>query len=130
MSLMRSSVMAKVHVFAMLLLSALLACKGGSNSQPSDAIPATNQADVAAPVQPPPERKPPSLDLMGGMYQKVADDSIDQYELTKKHGSKIEICVHAGMVAAAFLQAKSEAKYAEWKAVEKADCAKAGMPQP
>lgn len=80
-----------------------------------------------------PDYQPPAVvqprDVMGGIYQKVASDAVDQYELTKKHGSKIEQCVHAQMVAAAFLQAKDEAQYAAWTATQKADCAKAGMPQ-
>jgi len=80
-------------------------------------------APVATPVAPAPR------DFMAGIHQKVAKDAIDQYELTKKHGTLIERCVHAQMVGAAFLQAKDEENYVAWKAVEKADCAKAGMPQ-
>lgn len=60
---------------------------------------------------------------------KVTDDVIAQYEIVKKQGDPIQTCVHAGVVSAAYLQAKDEAKYAEWKAIEKEDCKAAGMPQ-
>ncbi|MEI6707626.1 MAG: hypothetical protein WCK96_10885 [Methylococcales bacterium] len=66
---------------------------------------------------------------MSGAYTKVINDSIDQYNITKRGDNKIEVCVHAGMVSAAFLQAKDEAGYKKWKAIEKNDCKKAGMPE-
>jgi hypothetical protein len=37
-------------------------------------------------------------------------------------------CVHAGFVSAAFIQAKDEDSYKRWKAIEKTDCARAGVP--
>jgi len=67
---------------------------------------------------------------MDGVYKKVSSDAVAQYEITKRGGAVIDICVHAGMVAAAFLQAKDEANYRIWKATELADCAKAGVPAP
>ncbi len=66
---------------------------------------------------------------MQKINNKVVKDSIDQYNLAKKGGDRIEICVHAGMVAAACLQAKDEKKYLKWKEVEKADCKAAGVPK-
>jgi len=39
-----------------------------------------------------------------------------------------DVCVHAGLVAAAYLQAKDEENYREWKATEKTDCVAAGLP--
>lgn len=59
---------------------------------------------------------------------KVASDSITQYQIAKRNGTKIDACVQAGMVAAAFLQAKDEGQYKSWKQTEKSDCAAAGMP--
>jgi hypothetical protein len=59
----------------------------------------------------------------------VASDAVQQYELARKGGDKIEICVHAGLVTAAYLQAKDEPNYLKWKEVEKRDCKKAGMPK-
>jgi hypothetical protein len=64
----------------------------------------------------------------GGIENKVADDAVKEYEIAKRSGTKMDVCVHASLVAAAYLQAKDEAKYREWKATEKADCAVAGLP--
>lgn len=65
---------------------------------------------------------------MDPIYQKVIDDSLHEYEIVKKNGDKMETCVHAGMVKAAYLQAKDESNYKKWNDVEKTDCKKAGMP--
>jgi hypothetical protein len=62
------------------------------------------------------------------IYKKVATDAVAQYEITKRGGAVIDICVHAGLVAAAFLQAKDEASYRTWKQTERADCTAAGVP--
>jgi hypothetical protein len=62
--------------------------------------------------------------------KKVAADAVSQYGIAKRGGAKIDICVHAGFVAAAFMQAKDEANYRIWKATESTDCAAAGMPAP
>ena len=61
--------------------------------------------------------------------QRVVDDSIRQYEIAKRSGTKMDACVHAGFVSAACIQAKDEACFKKWKAVEKSDCSKAGVPQ-
>ena len=61
---------------------------------------------------------------MADIEAKVAMDSVAQYEITKRGGDRVDMCVHAGMVAAAFLQAKNEAQYRVWKATEKSDCDK------
>ncbi len=63
------------------------------------------------------------------IQDKVAADAVTQYEIAKRNGSQIDACVQAGMVAAAYLQAKDEAHYQQWKQTEKADCAKAGVPR-
>lgn len=65
-------------------------------------------------------------DRINGM---VANDSVAQYEIAKRNGSPMDVCVAAGLVSAAHLQAKDEANYAAAKAREKQDCAKAGMPE-
>jgi hypothetical protein len=54
---------------------------------------------------------------------------LKQYEIAKRDGSKMDACVHAGLVAAAYLQAKDEAKYQEWKLTERVDCFIAGVPE-
>lgn len=64
---------------------------------------------------------------MDSTYDKVSSDMVAQYDIAKKQGDKMQICVQAGMVSAAYLQAKDEAKYNEWKAIEKSDCAAAGI---
>lgn len=65
---------------------------------------------------------------MDPIYQKVIDDSLHEYEIVKKNGDKMETCVHAGMVKAAYLQAKDEDNYKKWNGIEKSDCTDAGMP--
>ena len=65
---------------------------------------------------------------MQNIENKVATDAINQYDIAKRQGDKIQICVQAGFVAAAFLQAKDEPNYRIWKDTQKADCKKAGMP--
>jgi hypothetical protein len=60
---------------------------------------------------------------------KVAQDSVQEYEIANRHGSKIDICVHAGLVAAAYIfRPKMNRIYQRWKSVERKDCAAAGMP--
>lgn len=63
----------------------------------------------------------------GGMQATVASGAVDQYEIAKRGGDKVDRCVRAGIVAAAYLQAKDEANYATWKQTEKADCKAAGV---
>jgi hypothetical protein len=69
-----------------------------------------------------------AAETMRTIEQQVAQDSVDQYNITKQSGTAIDQCVHAGMVTAAYLQAKDQSSYATWKATEKRDCAAAGMP--
>ena len=59
----------------------------------------------------------------------VAADAAAQYEIAKRNGTPIDVCVAAGFVSAAYLQANDEANYAAAKKVETSDCAKAGLPQ-
>ena len=70
----------------------------------------------------------PNLNSMDSIYDQVAKDAIQQYEIAERQGDKIQICVQAGLVSAAYLQAKDEANYQTWKEVERADCSRAGMP--
>ena len=68
--------------------------------------------------------------LGGGVENKVATDAVDEYNIAKRHGDSMDVCVHAGLVVAAYLQAKDESAYSHWKNIENADCAAAGMPSP
>lgn len=59
----------------------------------------------------------------------VADDMVQQYHIAKKSGDPIDVCVHAGMVAASYLQAKDDSSYENWKQIETRDCDRAGIPR-
>lgn len=58
---------------------------------------------------------------------KVVDDTLTQYDIAKKQGDAMQICVQAGMVSAAYLQAHNDTEYSKWKDIEKQDCAAAGI---
>ena len=64
-----------------------------------------------------------------GIHNQVASDAVKQYEMTLRSGTPIDICVHAGLVSASYLQAKDESNYQRWKLTEAADCARAGVPR-
>lgn len=61
------------------------------------------------------------------IYDTVADDAVEQYQIATRQGDKMQICVQAGFVSAAYLQAKDEANYNEWKKIEKVRCETAGI---
>lgn len=133
------STKSRVISFCWLVFSLLIVVSG--NKPPDAQKIASNPSAVKVEIKPEPvqeeARKKESLldkaqsavtDIgMDGLYTKVINDSIDQYNITKRGGNAIEICVQAGMVSAAFLQAKDEAGYKKWKDIEKKDCKKAGM---
>lgn len=58
---------------------------------------------------------------------KVARDEVEKYEIAKRNGSPIDICVQAMMVSAAYLQAKDELNYKLAKQTEKEACARANV---
>ena len=64
---------------------------------------------------------------MDMIYRQVINDSVEQLEIVMKGGSSIDICVQAGMVSAAFLQAKDEEGYLTAKKFEKKACNAAGL---
>lgn len=72
-------------------------------------------------------RKNPTRYGMDKIYYQVVQDTIDQYNIAKNQGDAMQICVQAGLVSAAYLQAKNQEKYNEWKSIEKADCRAAGL---
>lgn len=65
---------------------------------------------------------------MSCIKTQVGNDMIEQYNLARKGGDKIEICVHAGLVVAAMNQAHDEEGYLKWKQIQRSDCGNAGMP--
>lgn len=66
---------------------------------------------------------------MADIHDQVANDAVAQYGIAKRQGDAMMTCVQAGMVAASFLQAKNEVQYNVWKATERDDCARAGVPR-
>ncbi len=68
--------------------------------------------------------------LARGTEKAAVSDAIEQYNLVKRSGSAVDACVHAGIVAAAMVQAKDEDGFKHWKAVEQSDCERAGTPMP
>lgn len=66
---------------------------------------------------------------MQQIEQQVATDAVKQYIIVKKNGgSAIEAYTYAGMVVAAYAQAKDEVNYRKWKEIEKQEAARAGIP--
>lgn len=59
----------------------------------------------------------------------VIQQATREYQLVAANGTKIEKCVHAGLVANAYLNAMEEGEYKTWVAVKKRDCEEAGVPQ-
>jgi|ERR1700680_412314 len=75
---------------------------------------------------------------MQEIENKVAADAVEKYEIARRNylsetevsamrASAIDVCVQAGLVTAAYLQAKDEAHYQEWKRKESVDCERAGL---
>lgn len=64
---------------------------------------------------------------MADIHGQVADDAVAQYAIAKRQGDPVQVCVQAGLVSAAWLQAKDEPRYQAAKATEAADCARAGL---
>jgi hypothetical protein len=75
----------------------------------------------------------PSGPIVQSMVQdgadQVARDAVTQYGIAARSGTATDRCVQAMSVTAAYLQAKDESHYKSWKAVERSDCAAAGVPQ-
>lgn len=66
-------------------------------------------------------------DLEKDVNLKIVKDAMDQFQIVSRGGDKMEICVHAGMVSAALVQAKDQEHYASWKPLERKLCKAAGM---
>ena len=64
---------------------------------------------------------------MSKLEDQVAADAVKQYNIAKRQGDPIQICVQAGMVSAAYLQAEDEGNYQGWKRTEEQDCKRAGI---
>lgn len=66
---------------------------------------------------------------MRKIENQVAADAVNQYQIAKRQGDPMQICVQAGFVSAAYLQAKDEPNYQQWKSIESEDCRRAGVPR-
>ena len=66
---------------------------------------------------------------MDDIYQQVAKDAEEQFRISLTGEDKIQICVQAGLVSAAHLQAKNGEEYRRWKQLEDRACAVAGIPR-
>jgi hypothetical protein len=64
---------------------------------------------------------------MQAIYEQVVTEAVAQYQIAKRQGDPMQICTQAGLVTAGYLQAQNESQYRAWKAIEKADCEKAGL---
>lgn len=66
---------------------------------------------------------------LSDIHDQVAADAVAQYRIARKSDDRMQVCVQAWFVAAAYLQAKNEAQFLQWKETEKADCEAAGVPK-
>lgn len=66
---------------------------------------------------------------MQRISDQVARDAVTQYQMARRSGTAMDVCVQAMSVSAAYLQAKDELHYAAAKKAEMSDCKRAGMPQ-
>lgn len=72
----------------------------------------------------------PMIDVQQqAITDKVAADAVEQYNIAKSSGgSAIDLCVQAGFVAAAYLQAKNDTEYSRWKMQQDHDCDAGNVP--
>jgi hypothetical protein len=68
-----------------------------------------------------------AAEMMSEAGRQVATDTVAQYEIARRGGDAMQICVHAGLVSAIYLQNQDEPAYRKWKAIEEKDCRSAGL---
>jgi hypothetical protein len=66
---------------------------------------------------------------MPRIESQAVNDMVRQYGIANRTGNAADVCVHAGLVSAAALQAKDSEVYEHWKRIESDDCARAGLPK-
>lgn len=64
---------------------------------------------------------------MQNIQTSVATDMERQYAETVKHGTPMDQCVRAGLVAESYLQAGDSAEYQRWQEIKDAECKEAGL---
>jgi len=57
----------------------------------------------------------------------VVVDAEKEYEIAKSSGQAMDAYVHAGIVAAAYLQANDQVNYKKWKDIEEQEAKNAGV---
>jgi hypothetical protein len=73
--------------------------------------------------------KMPTRDPLREIHEKVVRNAEHEYSMVVRSGGAIDVCVHAGLVAAAYLQAHDDLNYQRWKTTERSDCELAGVPR-
>jgi hypothetical protein len=63
-----------------------------------------------------------ATDFMQGVNEKVISDAKREYQIASSSGNPVDRCVHAGLVAAAYIQAHDQSNYQQWKMREDSDC--------
>lgn len=64
------------------------------------------------------------------LYQtQVAKNFEEQYNQVVAHGTPVDRCVRAGLVAEGYLQAGDNDNFAKWVDIKSKDCKAAGLPQ-
>jgi hypothetical protein len=102
---------------------------GQAPTSPVVAEPGQREADRAAAVEIIPKQIEERAQAgLSRIKQQVAEDTVKQYEIAKRNGSAIDAYVHAGLVAAAYLQAHDESNYQKWKEIEASEAVTAGIP--
>jgi len=76
-------------------------------------------------------RNPTLAPSIQELNDKSAESAVRKYQrvLHDQHSTQVDVCVQAGLVSSAYLQAQDEMNYKKWKAIQKSDCARAGVPQ-
>lgn len=70
-----------------------------------------------------------STPSMQDIHNQVAQDAVKQFGIASQSGNAMDVCVQAGLVKAAYLQAQNAKEYASWVDVEKNSCKRAGLPR-
>ena len=100
-----------LYLFAFVVVVGALA---GGNKNDSPSLRSTTASSATASSR--------SSNFMDDIHEKVIRDAERQYQIASSSGGNVERCVHAGLVAAAYLQAHNQPSYQSWKMREDRDC--------
>jgi hypothetical protein len=98
-------------IISLFLFIALMAIIGSG----SDKKQVTGRAQQQTQFQPKPS-------FMDDVNQKVISDAEEEYQIANRSGNATDRCVHAGIVAAAYIQAHDQSGYQRWKMRQDSDC--------